>query len=362
MENKTGPQGRYSIKDNIISISVIVVATIIITYFHYGVPKHHTVVHISHYYAFYIIVIYASYRFRLRGGMIVAVILTLIYSPSAYIYALHLSFPHHILPSMVEVTMVYAVALTAGILGGKLRKEKEKVEAVSQEMLELERKVAHDNRLKAIGQLSAGVAHEIRNPLAAIKTGISLIKSGKGNEQVIDILSMEIDQLDKFISRFLQYSRFGSDEKTEFSLSHFISEMSELVKLAAARQDVEIEYAFHDIEGITVKWDKNAVKHALLNIIMNGIEAAKETGKGKLKLSADITEETVTFNITDNGKGIPTEEINRIFEPFYTTKAKGTGLGLALAQKIAQAHGGTLSVSCSGDGCTFGMCISKGEK
>jgi len=361
VENRKEPQGRYDLKDNIISISVIVIATIIITYFHYGVPKHHTVVHISHYYAFYIIVIYASYRFRLRGGMIVAVILTLIYSPSAYIYALHLSFPHHILPSMVEVTMVYAVALTAGILSGKLRKEKEKVEAVSQEMLELERKVAHDNRLKAIGQLSAGVAHEIRNPLAAIKSGISMIKAGKGNEQVINILSTEIDQLDKFISRFLQYARFGSDEKTEFNLGLFLSEMKELVKLAAAKQDVVIEYDMEDVEDITVKWDKNAVKHALLNIIMNGIDAAKETGNGKLWLSLDITDEDIIFKIRDNGKGIPTEEINKIFEPFYTTKAKGTGLGLALAQKIAQAHGGTLSVSCHDDGCTFGMCISKGE-
>lgn len=359
MDSRTKQQEQSNFKDSLFSISIIVVSTLIITYFHYGVPKHHTVVHISHYYAFYIIAIYASYRFRLSGGLIVAVILTLIYSPNAYLHIFTFDFSHHIIPSIVEVSMVYAVALIAGILSDKLRKEKEKVEAVSAEMIELERKVAHDNRLKAIGQLSAGVAHEIRNPLAAIKSGISLIKSGKSNDQVIEILSTEIDQLDKFISRFLQYARFGTDEKSEQSLRTFISELCELIKLAAARQEIQIDYQIPDETDITVKWDKNALKHALLNIVMNGIESAKETENAKLRISIDISDTNIIFNITDNGKGIPENELSKIFEPFYTTKAKGTGLGLALAQKIARAHGGKLSVTNHTDGCTFSMYISK---
>ncbi|ADD68731.1 integral membrane sensor signal transduction histidine kinase [Denitrovibrio acetiphilus DSM 12809] len=353
------PQERYDIRENAFSISIIVIATIIISYFHYGVPKHHTIVHISHYYAFYLIVIYASYKYGLRGGLIVSVVLTLIYSPAAYIHTFRLDFPHYIIPSIVEVTMVYAVATIAGILSGKLRKEKLKVEQVSCEMLELERKVAHDNRLKAIGQLSAGIAHEIRNPLAAIKSGISLIKSGKGNDQVIDILSTEINHLDDFIRRFLQYARFGSEEKVTFELEQLVSELTELLNLASSRQKVIINYNIPDITGVTLTGDKNAIKQALVNIAINGIEACE--GEAVLEISLEIKDSEVIFNITDNGKGLDEELTGKIFEPFFTTKDMGTGLGLALASKIAQQHGGSLNVKNQERGCTFSMLLSRGE-
>ncbi len=167
-----------------------------------------------------------------------------------------LDFPHHIMPSIVEVTMVYAVALLAGVLSNRLKHEKLKVEMVSEEMLELERQVAHDDRLRVLGQLSAGIAHEIRNPLAAIKSGISLIKSGKGNDQVIDILSSEIDQLNSFVERFLQYAKFGAEQIEEFSIEHFIMELTELTKLSASRQSVHIDYEVNIPDGAMMYGDK----------------------------------------------------------------------------------------------------------
>jgi len=341
---------------------VITASTLIITYFHYGVPEHHTVVHISHYYAFYIIVIYTAYKFGLRGGFFMSVVLTLIYSPKAYLHILNLDFPHHIIPTIVEISMVYAVALLAGVLSGKLKKEKQKVEKVSAEMLELERQLAHDDRLRVLGQLSAGIAHEIRNPLAAIKSGISIIKSGKGNDQVIDILHSEIEHLNKFVERFLQYARFGSEKSDTFVLSHFMMELTELIKLAASRQGVQIFQESDIPEDAEAFGDKNAIKQALLNIALNGIEATAGKKDAMIKLAVTIKDSCILFSVRDNGGGIKEDILDKIFEPFFTTKQEGTGLGLALAIKIARAHGGSLQAFNTEDGCEFIMQICRGKE
>lgn len=356
-------QGQPKAENNLFSYVVIISSTIFITYFHYGVPKHHTVIHISHYYAFYIIAIYTAYRFGLRGGFFISVVLTGIYSPDSYVHIFKLDFPHHIMPSIVEVTMVYAVALLAGVLSNRLKHEKLKVEMVSEEMLELERQVAHDDRLRVLGQLSAGIAHEIRNPLAAIKSGISLIKSGKGNDQVIDILSSEIDQLNSFVERFLQYAKFGAEQIEEFSIEHFIMELTELTKLSASRQSVHIDYEVNIPDGAMMYGDKkNAIKQALLNIIINGIEASQTSEHPTIKkIWVDITDTDIYFKIADNGTGINDTIVDKVFEPFFTTKDNGTGLGLALARKITKEHGGQLKAENTADGCEFIMEINREE-
>ena len=360
MEQIKRSQAQSELLSKIYSISVIVIATLIVTYFHYGIPVHHTVIHISHYYAFYIIVIYAAYRFGVKGGLIVSVVLTIIYSPSSYLQLIRLNFPHHALPAMVEVTMVYAVGLLAVFLSGKLKKEKQKVEKVSEEMLKLERQMAHDDRLRVLGQLSAGIAHEIRNPLAALKSGISIIKSGKGNDQVMDILSSEIDQLDKFIDRFLQYAKFGSAIKSDINLSHFLMELTELIKLAASRQNVQIKLATDVPDNVCIKGDKNAIKQALLNMAINGMEACKDADEPMVEISVDITDTHIIFKIEDNGTGVDEELMDKIFEPFFTTKSDGTGLGLALASKIAEEHGGILQVENLRPGSRFMLQVTRG--
>jgi len=344
------------------SIAVIIVSTAVVTYFHYGIPKHHSIIHLSHYYAFYMIVIYAAYRFGLKGGITVSFLLTVIYSPRAYLHIIQLDIPHHIQPAVVEISMVYAVGLIAGYFSSKLRNEKIKVEEVSKEMLELERQVAHDDRLRVLGQLSAGIAHEIRNPLAAIKSGMSMIKSGKDTEQVIDIVQTEIAQLDTFIDRFLQYSRLGAGKPENFDLAIFMDELTELVKLAASRKNVHIQTSLQIPEGYTFYGDKNSIKQALLNIVLNGVEASSGKKDALVKISVNADADNVLFQISDNGGGISEDSISKIFEPFYTTKSDGTGLGLALAMKTAKEQGGELSVKNNAEGCVFTMQFKGGGK
>lgn len=341
------------------SVLVILLGTLYITYNHYTVPEHFSAVHLSHYYAFYLLVIYAAYQFAFWGGLATAVLLTFIYDIRVYEHLFMLDMPHHMVPATVEVSMIIAVGLVAGYFSSKLKREKEKVEQVSAEMLMLERQVARDDRLRVLGQLSAGIAHEIRNPLAAIKSGVAMVKSGKGNDTVLDILQSEIERLDGFVGRFLQYARFGKNESIEFELKPFVQELLELVKLMAKRKEVAIVSSLHIPDGYVVVGDKNAVKQALVNVLINGVEALETVENAEIQLHVTADGEKVVFIVEDNGPGIQPQDAEKIFEPFYTTKADGTGLGLSLAFKIVKEHGGDLMVENTGQGARFTITIAR---
>lgn len=339
------------------TVAIIVIATVLVSYFHYAVPKHYSVIHISHYYAYYLIVIYAAFKFGFAGGLVVSAIISVIYSPRAYIFLFNFDFPHHILPSMVQVSMLYAVGGLAGFLSSKLIREKSKVEKYSSEMLELEKQLAHDNRLRVMGQLSAGIAHEIRNPLASIKTGVSLIESGKGTEQVIKILQTEIDRLNAFVNKFLQYARMDTNEHESFDLNNFCKELNDFLQLAASKSDIGLTFEILSKRD-KIYGDKNALKQAVLNIVINSIEELEGKEGGLVRVKVFDNDSMVEFTISDNGQGISSAQIEKIFEPFFTTKDSGTGLGLAIAMKIAQQHDGDITASSQRDGATFVMTIS----
>jgi signal transduction histidine kinase len=357
VEQVKNPQGKRSDQNLLSSILIITASTLLVSYFHYAVPKHFSVVHISHYYAYYLIVIYAAYKFGFAGGIAVSAIISLIYAPKAYFLLFTMNVTHSIVPSIVEISMIFAVGGIAGYFSSKLRREKQKVEKVSAEMLELEKQIAHDDRLRVLGQLSAGIAHEIRNPLASIKSGISLMKSGKGNDQVTDILHSEIERLNSFVDRFLQYARIDIDKVQNFDLQDFCSEISELAKLAAAKTSIKIETEILT-EKDTIYGDKNALKQAMLNIIINCVEELTDKPDGLIKMTINSDDEFIYFKIQDNGRGIGIEKPEKIFEPFFTTKDNGTGLGLAIAMKIIKAHNGDISVESDETGSAFTLKIS----
>jgi signal transduction histidine kinase len=347
-------------KDSLISVGIIMLATAVVTYFHYSVPNHFSAVHLAHYYIFYIIVIYAAFKFGFKGGVIVAAAMTVIYSPNAYLGVFTGHLGHHHVPSLVEISMIYAVGIVSGYFSGKLKDEKKKVEKMSAEKLLLEKKMAHDDRLRSLGQLSAGIAHEIRNPLAAIKSGIAMIKSGKTDPQITDILESEIERLNSFVNRFLQYARFGNNDAGDILLSSFLAELTELSKLTAARRDVSINVENNLPEDFTIFGDKNSLKQALLNLILNGVDALEGVDNGEVTLSAGFADGRVFFSVADNGCGM--DNTDRIFEPFFTTKDDGTGLGLPIAGKIALAHGGEITVKSGNEGTVFTMYIQDRQK
>lgn len=213
------------------------------------------------------------------------------------------------------------------------------------ELTRLQDQIKIQDRLAALGEMSAGIAHEIRNPLGAIRGFVELlgrkVDDPQGKRTVTSILN-EIAGLDQIVSDFLAFAR-------ERALSPVETDPAELVRQAVAlalppdeRDGVEVRVeAGPDLPAVFI--DPGAVKQALINIIQNGATAMGEAG-GVLTVEAEADNSGVAFRVADTGPGIPAEIRDKIFNPFFTTRADGTGLGLPIANKVVEGHGGRMHV------------------
>lgn len=216
-------------------------------------------------------------------------------------------------------------------------------------MAELERA----DRLAAIGELSARMAHEIRNPLAAISGSVQLIAGGKGIEpgdkRLLDIVIRETERLNSLIKDFLSYARPAPPVKTGIRLWRLVEELRELLAADPRFQGVEIRNECP--EGMTVFMDGDLFRQVFWNLFVNAAEAM--SGPGGITVTASAgpaggaagNGDAVIITVSDTGSGLDQEEMKRLFEPFYTTKQGGTGLGLALVYRIVEAHGGRIRAS-----------------
>lgn len=226
------------------------------------------------------------------------------------------------------------------------------------EQKQLEDTFRQQEKLAAVGQLAAGIAHEIRNPLASISGSIQLMLANPTNHKDEDlklmrIVDKEIDRLNGLISEFLDYVRPEKKINLAINLNNIIREVTDSVKLnPKLRKDIEQTLnlkAACDILG-----NRDKIKQAILNFVINACQAMDKTTTPKLEVETFDQMEWVVLIIRDNGCGIKKENLHRIFEPFHTTKPQGTGLGLAVTHKILQAHEARISVdSVEGEGTKF---------
>ena len=215
----------------------------------------------------------------------------------------------------------------------------------------MEDHLRQQEKLAAVGQLAAGIAHEIRNPLASISGSVQLMLSEsthRPDEEVrlMKIVDKEINRLNGLITEFLEYVKpENSVVKVgePVDLNQVVRDVVEATQFnQSLRRDVERELTLR--AGATVIGDRDKLKQAVINFVMNAYQAMEKVTHPKLGVETIVGRETVTLVLRDNGCGIKAENLNRVFEPFHTTKPKGTGLGLAVTHKILEAHGATVAV------------------
>lgn len=227
------------------------------------------------------------------------------------------------------------------------------------ELKNLEAELKHKETLAAIGELSANMAHEIRNPLASLKGSIEMLKEGTltrdHGEKLMNIALSEMDRLNKIITDFLTYSRPKEPEFFRFDLHAMLDETIELIKGAAMNTDsITIKKDFAGEKEIIA--DPQKLRQVFLNLGLNAIESMP--GGGEVTISARNLKDAVLISVKDSGTGIPRENQKDIFFPFFTTKDKGTGLGLSIAYRIIEKHNGTITVkSVPGQGTTFDIVL-----
>lgn len=222
----------------------------------------------------------------------------------------------------------------------------------------MEETMRQQEKLAAVGQLAAGIAHEIRNPLASISGSIQLMMGNAGNHRDEDlklmrIVDKEIDRLNGLISEFLEYVRPEQKVFVPVDLNAVVREVVESLQFnSKIRKDVEQKLELRAASQILGNRDK--LKQAILNFVINAYQAVDKVPAPRIEIETHDQNDLVVLVLRDNGCGIKPENLNRIFEPFHTTKPQGTGLGLAVTHKILQAHDARVLVeSAVGAGAKF---------
>ena len=245
--------------------------------------------------------------------------------------------------------------------------------AITIENSRLYERMKERDRLAALGEMAAGLAHEIRNPLGAIKGAAQYLDPAalrEGDAEILQIIVEEVNRLDGVVAQFLDYSRPmgpGATEKlTPTDLNEVLSRTVKLIE-GSLPPNVRLELSLEP-EVPRILADAEQLKQVFINLVLNAVQAMPDGGRlavrtrrprqplelGLSDSSPRYAADQVEVRFADTGAGIPEEAKDRIFIPFYTTKSKGTGLGLAISQRIVKAHGGSIEVqSRLGEGSEF---------
>lgn len=223
-------------------------------------------------------------------------------------------------------------------------------ESFSAQVRHVERSLVQDRLTRAehlaeIGSLAASIAHEVKNPLAGISGAIQVIRSGMAPDDphrpiIAEILS-QIDRLDSAVKDLLLYARPHPPRIQPCDLDAVIQRVLKILRKEPDVQRVRLEYV-RDPSLSPIRADENQIEQVVMNLIQNAVQASEDGDVVHVRVNSGT--DKVLLAIEDQGQGIPPHVFDRIFEPFFTTKAKGTGLGLNICRKIAEAHQGNIAV------------------
>ncbi|WP_182199246.1 ATP-binding protein [Paraliobacillus salinarum] len=220
---------------------------------------------------------------------------------------------------------------------------------------EAEEMLIRSEKMSVAGQLAAGVAHEIRNPLTSLKGFIQLLQAGiERKEAYYSIMVDEIEKIDTITSELLFISKPMTDNKKLEAITPMLHEVVTLLNTQAKRKNIEIELIV--TKELAILCDRSQIKQVFINLIKNAIEAMSKDGSIIIEVLS--SEEHCYIKIIDQGPGIPRHLIHKINEPFFTTKKDGTGLGLMISNKIIKNHEGTIDIqTIKGNGSVFSICL-----
>jgi signal transduction histidine kinase len=223
------------------------------------------------------------------------------------------------------------------------------------------KKMYRADRLAILGQLAAGAAHEIRNPLTAIRSTIQYLGRGMNDTDKLEMigeLMEEVDRINKIVQGLLSFAKPSELEMTKVDVVQLLQQTLVLLNNTIVRKQVDVAFDI-SVKNTVVTADASQLKQVLLNIILNAVEAMENSEIRKLTLgvesgrSLDYQSRYLLISITDSGKGIESDDIENIFTPFYTTKKDGTGLGLPISYGIISQHGGEMEINSKpGTGAT----------
>ena len=296
---------------------------------------------------YYVPIVLAGIWFGWLGGIAAAVCsgLCLIFVP--YITGVRDDFSGE----YAEALMFLLVGGVTGVLSGLERNHRQEMTRTAQHLAAANRQLEANleqlkraDRLSAVGQLSAGLAHEIRNPIAGIEGAIDILERNaedvEKREEFLGIVKKECRRVNGLLSDLLDFGRPREPQLQTVSVSEIIDSVVTLANPVAERQGVRLVTSVSSENAVHV--DPVQMQQVLLNLTLNAVQAMP--GGGSVTLSSWTEESTVNVDVRDEGVGIPPEDFDKVFDPFYTTKERGIGLGLSVAHQLVKTHGGTIKL------------------
>lgn len=340
-------------------VSVIIAASIVlVTALHFLTPVDQVLWHEIYQRLYYIPIISAALLFGLRGGLAASIFTTVVYSPHIYLHWQHGHFDYSI-NQYAEIVIFNLVGGIMGALGDRLKKARERAERNA-----LERQKAYDElqktfeqllqaeKLSSLGELSAGIVHEVRNPLGSIKGAVEILEDelapDSPRREFSGLAKKEIDRLDKLVGEFLRFARPTALSVEKNDLNKIVESVASLVENQASTQSIFIKKDLQkNLPEVSV--DAEQIKQVLLNLAINAMQAIaacdRHNNERQLVFRTFEKDGFCIAEISDTGGGIDEKILPKIFDPFFTTKEKGVGLGLSIAHKIVAQHNGQLSAA-----------------
>ena len=356
-----------------ILFAILVLIVIAIGMLHFFTPGYMIFYHDMYRRLSYFPIVLGAIWFGVRGGLLLAVLSSIAFIPHVLLYIGEGT--GNYLSELTEIILYLAAGTVTGIIAGKesrlrnrykelsekLEKSYDKLHRETELLIEVEEQLSAAQKLSALGQLSASLAHEIKNPLSSIKGTAEILldefPEGHPKKEFVEILLKETTRLNNTVEEVLQFSRRGMQGKKKEQaetepLSQVIDRVTSLLASQLRKKSIKLTVTGWEV-GKTFFVAGEKISQVFLNIVLNGIDASP--AKSEIIIETIENSSGFLISVKDNGSGVPDELKDKIFDPFYSNKEGGTGLGLSISRKIVESYGGTLTLS---DAETGGACFT----
>lgn len=328
---------------------VLALAILAITIAHQATDPSRIWWHVAYQDLAYVPILVGAYWFGVAGGVAIALV-------AAFGTVVHFQHMWHGNPPFIISQYGQAIGfMISGAVGGALataqrratrrhEQARAEVEAANAELRASHEQLLRADRLSSLGEIAAGLAHEIGNPLGGVKGALEIISSraaqGSPEAEFAALASREISRLERLIQEFLRYARPHEPRRAATDVFDVLERVVSLLNREAEDHGVSVDVARTALPLAAI--DAEQVTQVFVNIVLNAIQVSPRGGR--VAITAAVPDGALAVDVRDEGPGIPPEHLPKIFEPFFSTKKRGTGLGLAISNRIVQSHGGRIEV------------------
>ena len=353
----------------------IIILVILISVLHYSTPTIKWQYHLVYMQSYFIPILIAAFQFGIRGGLGVAIAVSLLYLP--HIMLQWGGLIENNLMRFLQIVLYNIIGYLTGLKAQREREETIKykgtanqlekslstVRKQSEELVELEEQLRQTDRLAVVGELTSTLAHEVRNPLGSIRGAVEIIVDQSTSQEkrleFSKILVEETERISTVLENYLSFAKKKKQQESEYVFQEIIKNVVMMLGPQARKRKIEIESIVpHD--PILLKGDPNDLWQIQMNIILNAVQAIVEHGKIIVKLeeitsvnsgnssrvsNTAASNRVLRLSISDTGPGISNDDLDRIFKPFYSTKANGSGLGLSIVKRISDSNDWVIEIN-----------------